>query len=133
MLSTRRIRTFYILPMILFLSGIVVWLGDINWWDDPVLSPSLASPIRMTHTLFGFGMLTLFGTVYWHSKVHWRRANKLKKIAGISLWVIISALSVTAIFLLYGQESLHIATVIIHAIAGGLLALFLTVHQRARD
>jgi hypothetical protein len=130
MLSARRVRAFYWFPVILLMSGVVVWLGDINWWDEPILSPSLASPVRMLHSLFGFGLLLLFGTVYWHSKMHWHKQQPSKKITGIFLWLVLAILAVTALALLYAQEDFHRLAVILHAVAGAVLVLFLVLHHK---
>jgi hypothetical protein len=132
MLTTQRVFAFYWLPVLLLLSGVVVWLGDINWWDDPVISPSLASPIRMLHSLLGFGLLMLFGTVYWHSKVHWHHSSVSKKRTGIAIWGLLGVLMFSALALLYSEEDWHGVAVLAHGIAGGLLILFILGHRKIR-
>lgn len=135
MLSPRRIRLLYWLPLWLLISGGIVWSGDINWWDDPLLSPSFASPVRMVHTVLGFGLLLAFGSVYWHSKVHWHKAQQGKKVTGMILWLMLAILAVTAITLLYAQEAFHSLAVILHAFSGIVLVLFVVIHasQKRED
>lgn len=129
MLSARRVLAFYALPVVLLISGMIVWVGDINWWDDPLLSPSFASPVRMIHTLFGFGALMLFGTVYWHSKVHWKKGSSAKKWTGILLWGLLAIIMLSALILLYSDERLHTVGVLAHSLTGIFLLIMMWAHR----
>jgi hypothetical protein len=132
MLSQRRIRTLNWLPWLLIITGILIWLGDINWWDIPPLDSNITTPARITHTLFGFILLMLFGSVYWHSKMYWQKATTSKQLTGLLLWFILIILIIGALMLLYSTEEKHKIALWLHAGAGLLLMTLVIAHAKMK-
>lgn len=130
MLSQRRIRALNGLPWLLLLTGAVTWLGDINCWDIPPLTSTLTTPARIAHTLLGFGLLMLFGSVYWHSKAHWQRSSNSKRTTGLLLWTILAMMIMGGLMLLYSSEENHTLALWLHAGSSAMVMLMLMIHRR---
>lgn len=124
MVSARRASVDYALVVGLLLSGVVVWLGDVNWWDEPWLPYVVAEPARVVHSLAGYGLGMLFATLYWHSKVRWADAGMRYRVSGMWLWGSLLALLLTGGWLLYGEQDSHVMAVVAHA--GGALMLLIS-------
>jgi cell division protein FtsW (lipid II flippase) len=115
------------------MTGLLTWLGDMNWWDVPPLETNITTPARITHTLLGFGLLMLFGSIYWHSKMHWQKATQAKKLTGLLLWLILVVLIIGALMLLYSTEAQHTLALWLHVGTGLLLMAVVTAHLKAKN
>ncbi len=133
MLSRRRTSALHSLPWLLLITGVLTWLGDINWWDIPPLATSITTPARISHTLFGFGLLMLFGSVYWHSKMHWQKATQAKKLTGLLLWLVLVVLIIGALMLLYSTEAQHTLALWLHVGTGLLLMTLVITHLKIKN
>lgn len=128
MLSQRRRWALYGVLLVLLISGAIAWLGDPNWWDEPMLRTDVASFSRNIHSLLGFALLLLFGSVYWHSKQQWHRASFWQKVTGLTLWGLLLTLLVGTMGLLYWGEALYTFSLWSHAGSGMLMAMGLFAH-----